>query len=61
VTGGIRSEYVVPKSLADYTVLLIEKAYIKTSAYNGKIQNHVIKYDGRLTEILQSLILKYCV
>jgi hypothetical protein len=50
VTGGIRSEYVVPKVLLIYTVLLIlEAAYIKTSAYNGKIQNHVIKYDGRLT------------
>jgi hypothetical protein len=50
VTGGIRSEYVVPKSLADlYSATDIRKAYIKTSAYNGKIQNHVIKYDGRLT------------
>jgi hypothetical protein len=43
-------EYVVPKVLLIYTVLLIlEKQHIKTSAYNGKIQNHVIKYDGRLT------------
>jgi hypothetical protein len=51
VTGGIRSEYVVPKSFADlYSATDIRKAaYIKTSAYNGKIQNHVIKYDGRLT------------
>jgi hypothetical protein len=38
------SEYVVPKSLADlYSATDIRKAaYIKTSAYNGKIQNHVI-------------------
>jgi hypothetical protein len=44
-------QYVVPKSLADlYSATDIRKAaYIKTSAYNGKIQNHVIKYDGRLT------------
>jgi hypothetical protein len=50
VTGGIRSEYVVPKVFDLYSATDIRKAaYIKTSAYNGKIQNHVIKYDGRLT------------
>lgn len=51
VTGGIRSEYVVPKSFADLfsTTDIRKAAYMKTSAYNGKMQNHVIKYDGRLT------------
>jgi hypothetical protein len=51
VTGGIRSEYVVPKSFADsfLTTDIRKAAYMQTSAYNGKIQNHVIKYNGRLT------------
>ena len=51
VTQGIRSEYVVPKSFADLFIAtdIRKAAYMKTSAYNGKIQNHVIKYDGRLT------------
>jgi len=51
VTGGIRSEYVVPKSFSDlFDATDIRKsAYIQTSAYNGKMQNHVIKYQGRLT------------
>jgi hypothetical protein len=26
-----------------------KSAYIQTSAYNGKMQNHIIKYQGRLT------------
>jgi hypothetical protein len=42
VTGGI--EYVVPKVFSDlYSADIRKAAYIKTSAYNGKIQNHVIK------------------
>jgi hypothetical protein len=46
-TGGlIRSEYVVPKSLNDlFTSTDIRKsAYIRTSAYQGDLRNHVIKY-----------------
>ncbi|MEO6524948.1 MAG: RagB/SusD family nutrient uptake outer membrane protein [Mucilaginibacter sp.] len=49
VTGGIKSEYVV-----DYTFNSLFQAtdvrkssYISTSAYNGVMQNHIIKYAGR--------------
>lgn len=44
--GNIRSEYVVPKSLNDlFTATDIRKsAYIRTSAYQGELRNHVIKY-----------------
>lgn len=51
VTGGIRSEYVVPKSFADLfqNTDIRKAAYINTSAYNGKVQNHIIKWSKRLT------------
>ena len=51
VASGIRSEYVVPKSFSDLflTTDIRKSAYIKTSAFNTNIYNHIIKYDGRLT------------
>lgn len=44
--GNIRSEYVVPKSLYDlYTTVDVRKtAYMRQSAYQGSLRNHVIKY-----------------
>lgn len=46
IGGNIRSEYVVPKTLNDlFTSTDIRKtAYIRTSAYQGELRNHVIKY-----------------
>ncbi|MDP2069545.1 MAG: RagB/SusD family nutrient uptake outer membrane protein [Lutibacter sp.] len=51
LAGGIRSEYVAPKSVFDlYQTTDIRKAaYFSTSAFSGKIYNHIIKYNGRLT------------
>lgn len=51
VTAGIRSEYVAQKNVADlFSATDIRKAaYFRTSAYNGNVYNHIIKYDGRLT------------
>jgi len=49
VTGGIKSEYVV-----DYTFNQLfaandvrKSTYIQTSAFNGTLYNHVVKYAGR--------------
>ena len=48
--GNIRSEYVVPKSFLDlYQSNDVRKnAYFRTSAYQGLMRNHVIKYAFRL-------------
>jgi hypothetical protein len=51
VTGGIRSEYVAQKNVADlFGATDIRKAaYFTTSAYNGQTYNHIKKYERRLT------------
>jgi hypothetical protein len=41
--------YVVPKVLLIYTVLILENILKIVVPITVKIQNHVIKYDGRLT------------
>ena len=51
VTGGIRSEYVAQKNVADLfgATDIRKSAYFTTSAYNGQTYNHVKKYEKRLT------------
>jgi hypothetical protein len=51
VAAGVRSEYVVPKSFADLfqSTDIRKTAYMETSAYNSKMQNHVSKWRSRLT------------
>lgn len=46
VGGNIRSEYVVPKSFYDlFTTNDVRKnSYMRQSAYQGSLRNHVIKY-----------------
>ena len=48
-TSGIRSEYVVDFNLRQqYLATDVRTAsYIQTSPFNGVMQNHVVKYNGR--------------